>query len=226
MLHIQLCSFPTLGHPPQAALGHLGLSPCPSACRERCCSCPGCGRDRVQCFLTGEGRFVPASASFPCLSPVYLHPWLQQWNVPGAARSHLRPGSCLLPVPPQAAPVSQPSHSSSCPGKARPFQHGHGVLVSFWWSCWAPSPGAGAGRTFLQAGILPGHGTSIISTFFPSLNWRILGWGLPVSRDVPGKVLPCPATPWVWSEPVLAQGCHRLPRHPRFGWVVRNDCNL
>lgn len=81
--------------------------------------CPGRGRDRVQCFLTGQGRFVPASASFPCLSPVYLHPWLQRWNVPGAATSGLRCGSWLLPVPPQAASASQPSHSSSCPGKSR-----------------------------------------------------------------------------------------------------------
>lgn len=30
-----------------------------------------------------------------------------------------------------------------------------------------PSPGAGAGRTLLQAGILPGHGPSIISLSFP-----------------------------------------------------------
>lgn len=112
---------PCLGPSTPSSLGTPWLVPSATACREWCCSCPGRGRDRVQCFLAGEGRFVPASASFPCLSPIYLHPWLQRWNVPGATTSDCRSGSCLLPAPHQAAPGSQPCHSSSFPGKARTF---------------------------------------------------------------------------------------------------------
>lgn len=42
-----------------------------ASCRERCCLCPGHGRDKgtVQSFLTREGSFFPAAASFPSLSP-------------------------------------------------------------------------------------------------------------------------------------------------------------
>lgn len=136
-----------LGASTQAALGHLGLSPVPLPA----------GNSAVPAQAVGETCSVPPSwggkvcscfASFPCLSPVYLHPWLQRWNVPGAATSGLSSGSCLLPVPQQAAPASQPSHSSSFPGKARAFYHGTqcaGVLLVELLGS-TPSPGTGAGR--------------------------------------------------------------------------------
>lgn len=120
------------------------------------------------------------------------------------------------------APASPASHSSSFPGKAGVFYPGYGVLVSCLWSCLAQPHLLGLG----QAGILPAHGTSIISPSFPQGGfWGGVVGGLPVSGDVPGKVEPFPTTPSV-SEPVLTQRCHRLPRHQRFGWVVQNDCSL
>lgn len=161
VLHIQLCSFPALGLLPRAALGHLGLSP--SHCLQ------GTVLNRVQCFPAGEGRFAPASASFPCLSPHLSSPLAAAMECPWS--SHVRSQIWLLPLACSSA-------GSPCfPGFPQQFLpwKSQGILTR---SLCAgvllvellgliPSPGAGAGRTFLQAGILPGQETSIISPPFP-----------------------------------------------------------
>lgn len=50
---------------------HIWLPLQAASCRERCCLCPGHGRDRgtVQSFFPRAGSFFPAFASFPGLSP-------------------------------------------------------------------------------------------------------------------------------------------------------------
>lgn len=93
--------------------------------------------ETVQCLPAGEGRFVPVSAALPCLSPVYLHPWLQGWHVPGAAR----PQIWLLPLACSSA-GSSCFPASSFPGTAMGT-----VCCVLLCSSWLhPPPGAGAGR--------------------------------------------------------------------------------
>lgn len=159
-------SFPAVGLPGEAASGHPVLSPSPVACRERCCSCPGCGRDgeRVQCFLTREGRFVPASASFPYLSPRFSSPLAAATERTRSSPpvSTVRFQSWLLPrgspVTRQAIPAPRPSPTAAAfPGKAVPFLMWTQSAVSClgsWLHGFIPAPGLGHNRTRLQGAFL------------------------------------------------------------------------
>lgn len=147
------------GFPP-SSLGSPWAVPVSHCLQGQCCSCPGRGTDSSVQFPAGQGRFVPVSASLPRLCPVYLHPWLQGWNVPGAdlalpSRLFLTGSSC-----------SPGSHSSSFPGTAMGTVCC--VLLCSFGSL--PAPGAGAGREFLQAGILPAHAPPSSPLPFPMVS--------------------------------------------------------
>lgn len=108
----------------------------------------------------------PLAAAMEC--PWSSHIRAQTWLLPLACCSS---GSlCFLAFPQQLLPWKSQDilTGTRCAGVLLVELHGP-----------IPSPGAGAGRTFLQAGILPGPSTSITSPPFPMVQpeLRLLGWG-------------------------------------------------
>lgn len=111
-------------------------------------SCPGCGRDRVQCFPSGQGRFAPASASFPCLSPHLSSPLAAAMECPWS--SHIRSQIWLLPLACSStgSPCFPAFPQQLLPWKSQGILAGilcAGVLLVELLGL-IPSPGTGAGR--------------------------------------------------------------------------------
>lgn len=94
----------------------------------------GNGAVPVQCFLTGEGRFVPASASFPCLSPFIFTPGCSHGMSLEQPRqsSDLALAPCLLLI---RQPLL-PGLPTAAPSLEKP---GHSNLDTV---CWCPACGA------------------------------------------------------------------------------------
>lgn len=118
----------------------------------------------TECSASQLGReglllLLPLSVFIPHLSSPLAATMECPWS------SHVRSQTWLLPVPQQAAPASQPSHSWKRQGILTWIRCAGVLLVELFGLI--PPPGTGAGRTFLQAGILPGQETSISSPPFP-----------------------------------------------------------